>query len=289
MDDLVRLCDLIENSARGQIVELNVLFRHLNFDALFECVLARAVNPPSAEAVARVFHFLGVHTAVACAQSATDLTGFTRWYSRRLHSMLHIDTRPAAFETFHHQMGAVFGLPRSLVSQDAPRRLCDSAQRATRPSAVVHSERIGRVNTIRRSHRETSFSESSRVSRSPRSPRMTLTVQTSQSSGTGSERLSQYSNSPLAARSTSTGFVPSFRGGHLDPFPRISSTQVTPPPTETPLGSDLDDDLPESISSKLVESPLNSGKPPLRFRPEICRLGLGFKLCRNVTPSMRLP
>ena len=91
MGDLVLLCDLIRTSARGHIVELNVLFRHLNFDALFECVLARAVHPPSAEAVARVFHFLGVHTAVACAQLATELTGFTRWYPRRLHSALHLD------------------------------------------------------------------------------------------------------------------------------------------------------------------------------------------------------
>ena len=91
---------------------------------------------------------------------------------------------------------------------------------------------------------------------------MTLTVQTSQSSGTGSERLIRYSNSPLATRSTSTGFVPSFLGVNLDPFPCISSTQVTPSPAGAPLGSDLDDDFPESISSKLVESSLNSGKPP---------------------------
>ena len=110
MGDLVLLCDLIRTSARGHIVELNVLFRHLNFDALPECVLARAVHPPSTEAVARVFHFLGVHTAVASAQLATDRAGFTRWYSRRLHSTLHLDTRPATFEPFHHQMGAVFTL-----------------------------------------------------------------------------------------------------------------------------------------------------------------------------------
>ena len=263
MGDLVLLRDLIKNSARGQIVELNVLFRHLNFDALFECVLDRAVNPPSSEAAARVFHYLGAHTAVACAKLATDLTGFTRWYSRRSHSMIRIDTRPAAFETFHRQMGAVFGLSRSLVSHDAPRCLGDSAQRATRPSAIVHSERIGRFNSVRRSARENSVSESSRVSRSPRSPRMTLTVQTSQSSGTGSDRLSQHSSSPLATRSTATGFVPSFLGINLDPSPRISSTQVTPSPAGAPLGSDLEDDIPESICSKLVESSLNSGKPPL--------------------------
>ena len=95
MEDLVLLRELIKTAARGHIVDLNVLFRHLNFDALFECVLARAVSPPSAAAVARAFHFLGVHTAAACSQSATELAEFTRWYSRRFYASLRLDARPS--------------------------------------------------------------------------------------------------------------------------------------------------------------------------------------------------
>ena len=210
MGDLVLLRDLIRTSARGQIAELNVLFRHINIDALIERALARAVHPPSSEAVARAFHFLGIHTSVACAQLATDLKKFARRRSCRLHSTLHLDTRPAAFEPFHRQMGAAFVLSRSLVSTDWYRCLGDSAQWATSPSAIVHSERIDRFDSIRLSVREASISEHARASRSPRSPRMTLTAQTSQSPGIGADRVTQYSNSLLATRSASAGFVLAF-------------------------------------------------------------------------------
>ena len=105
MGDLVLPRELIKAAARGHIVDLNVLFRHLNFDTLSECVMTRAVSPPSVNAVARAYHFLGAHTAAACAQSATELTEFARWYSRRFYSSLHIDARPTAFEPFHQQMG----------------------------------------------------------------------------------------------------------------------------------------------------------------------------------------
>ena len=86
MGGLVHLRELIKTAARGPIVDLNVLFRHYTFDALFERILARAVSPHAAPAVVRAFHFLGLHTAAACAQSAAELTAFTRWYARRLFS-----------------------------------------------------------------------------------------------------------------------------------------------------------------------------------------------------------
>ena len=45
MGDLVLLRDLIKSPVRGQTIDLNVLFRHLNFDSLFECIMARPIIP----------------------------------------------------------------------------------------------------------------------------------------------------------------------------------------------------------------------------------------------------
>ena len=59
MGDLVLLRDLIKSSARGQAIDLNVLFRHLNSDSLSECVVASAASPCSAEDLAREYNFLG--------------------------------------------------------------------------------------------------------------------------------------------------------------------------------------------------------------------------------------
>ena len=78
---------------------------------------------------------------------------------------------------------------------------------------------------------------------------MTLTAQTSQSPGTVADSVSQYSNSPLATRSTSEWFVPSFLGVSLDPLPCISSAHIAPPLEATPMGSDLDGDLAEPVCS----------------------------------------
>ena len=179
MEDLVLLRELIKTAARGHIVDLNVLFRHLSFDALFECILARAVSPPSVNAVARAYHFLGVHTAAACARSANELTEFTRWYSRRLYSSLHLDTRPEAFEPFHQQMGNVYTLSRSIILSDSPHCPRQSADQATRPLSVVHGDRLGRFSLLRRSNLDQSRSPSRSQTRSPRSPRVTLTASTS--------------------------------------------------------------------------------------------------------------
>ena len=149
MEDLVLLRELIKTAARGHIVDLNVLFRHLNFDALFECVLARAVSPPSAAAVARAFHFLGIHTAAACAQSAIELTEFARWYSRRFYSPLQLDAMPDAFEPFRQQMGNVYTLSRTTICSERSHCPLQSADQATRPLSEVRGDRIGRFASLR--------------------------------------------------------------------------------------------------------------------------------------------
>ena len=196
--DLVLLRDLIKTAARGHIVDLNVLLRHLNFDALFECVLARAVSPPSAGAVAREFHFLGAHSAAACAQSATELTEFTRWYPRRFYSSLHLDARPAAFEPFRQKMGNVYTPSRTIICSEFSHFPRQSADHATRPLSAVRGDRLGRFTSLRLAgldHSKTQQSIRSHT-RSPMSPRVALTVSTSQSSQPGSDRVSHRSDSP---------------------------------------------------------------------------------------------
>ena len=108
MGDLFLLRELIKSSARGQPVDPNVLFRHLNFDALFECVIARAVSPCAAEAVARAFRPLGVRSAASCADVAHVPGSFTFWYSRRIPSALQIDVTPIACDPFQREMGEVY-------------------------------------------------------------------------------------------------------------------------------------------------------------------------------------
>ena len=113
MGDLVLLRDLTKSSARGQIIDLNVLFRHPNFDPLFECAMARATSPCSAESLASAFHFLGLRSAVACANTSSGVSGFPRWYSRRLHRSLQLDTMPAALDVSRSKMGNVFALDQT--------------------------------------------------------------------------------------------------------------------------------------------------------------------------------
>ena len=128
MGDLVLLRDMTKSSALGRAIDLNVLFRHLDFDSLFECIMARAISPPSAEAVAMAFHLIGIRTAVACARTANELTEFARRYSRRLHSSLHLDTRPAAFDPPHLEMGKEFTLSQSITrtgTSHCPRQSAD--------------------------------------------------------------------------------------------------------------------------------------------------------------------
>ena len=191
MGDLVLLRDLIKSSARGQIIGLNVLFRHLNFDPLFECIMARSTIPCSAEAVARAFRFLGLRSAVACANIATDVNGFTRWYSRRMPTSLQLDTRPAAFDAFRDEMGKVFALSQSITRTGVAPTIDRSVDLATRPASVVRGGRLGRFPTLRRAARNAApHHPTSSATREPRSPRATLTVSTSRSSASGSDQLS---------------------------------------------------------------------------------------------------
>ena len=149
MEDLVLLRDLIKSSARGQTIDLNVLFRHLNFDSLFECVVARATSPCSAEAVARAYNFLGIKTVSACANSASELSAFTRRYTKRLLTHLHLDVKPLEFDPFHREMGKVSNLARVIANTGTTSRPFGSVDYAARPASIVHSERLSRWRAAR--------------------------------------------------------------------------------------------------------------------------------------------
>ena len=175
MGALVILRDLIKSPARGQTIDLNVLFPHLNFDSLFGCVLAGATSPFSPEAVARAFRFLGALSSSARADSETELSEFTRRYSERLLATLRIDVRPAACEQFHREMGKVYTLSRNLAKSGAPRRPCLSAG---------HAGWGGLVRYVNPDH-DTRQQNNANTAPEPKPPRMTMALSTARSSVSG--------------------------------------------------------------------------------------------------------
>ena len=96
----------------------NVIYRHLNFDSLFELVLARTTSPSSPAAVAMAFRFPCVKSVRACVGSATDRSEFTRWYPRRIWATLRLGARPVSFEPFRREMGEVYNLARTFADSE---------------------------------------------------------------------------------------------------------------------------------------------------------------------------
>ena len=258
MGDLVFLLDLPKSSARGQIIDLNVLFRHLNSDSLFERIAARATTPCSAEAVARAFHFPGLRSAVACANTSSDVSGFTRWYSRRLHSSLQVDTRPAAFDAFRSEMGNAFSLAQPLTRPGASPLPDRSVGQAARPASVAHGGRLGWFPALRRAARNDAPNRTTGTSqREPRSPRATLTASTSGSSVSGSDQLIQSAQPHIIRRADPWSFGPSYQEAHLDPIPPIVRRFAIPGPGDAPTGNEFDLDPPESLCPN-PSSPMGS-------------------------------
>ena len=177
MGDLALLLDLIKNLAHGQSIDLATLCRHLNFDTQSECVIARATSPCAAEAVARDFAFLGVRPAALCADVASIENKFTRWYSRRLLTNLHIDVKPASFDQPHRGAVEVYSLANVLTTSGITCAQEHGSARATRPASVAHGKRIGRLPQ----NRHPSFGTASKRALShpnpdPMSPKVTLSL-----------------------------------------------------------------------------------------------------------------
>ena len=128
-------------------------------------VSARAAAPCSAEDVARAYNFLGIKTVRACTNSASELSTFTRWYTKRLLAHLHLDVKPLDFDPFHREMGKVFNVARFLANSENPSRPFGSAGYAARPASVVHSDRLSRGIASRNAQLSSQSCSRSSVSR----------------------------------------------------------------------------------------------------------------------------
>ena len=152
-------------------------------------MIARAVSPCAAEAVARAFHLLGVRSAASCADVAPSPGSFTRWYSRRFLSALQIDATPISFDPFHREMGKVYAYSKSVSTGSAVALQQVACGRITRPASIIQGERL-EISRASRSPR----SEASSVRRPPyasakeRSPKVTLSISTQSSQGANDAR-----------------------------------------------------------------------------------------------------
>ena len=235
MCDLAPLRDPIQTSARCQTSDLDIFFRHLNFESLSDCVIARPTSPCAADAVARACRFLGLRSTHACATVAADLCEFTRRYSRRLLESLHIDVKPSAFGPLRREMGKVFSLARSLAlpgSTPSPRL---STEPATRPASIAHGERMGRYSAPRPTQRELASKRSAITpSFGPKSPKVAVPPSNT-SSFMGLSRPSPRIESP--------------RESDAIPPPAFEFPPLSPPHTVCGTGTPAGEHYPAAVES----------------------------------------
>ena len=257
MGNLVLPQYLIKYTASGQTIDLDVLFRRLNCASLFECVVARATSLLSADAVARAFHFLGVRPVRASAESETEMGEFTRWYSKRPLSSLHIDVRPVAFEPFRREMGNVYNLARTIANSEASRCPCVTVDHAARPASTAHGERMARAIAARKPPSATFGSRREPPTRpEPKTQRTTVTIST-RSLFSGPDGFSRRITSPPRQRVIP---YPAFQGVELGTIPSIDPS-FQPPSTEgTGHALGLGDDQSESVSPRPSTQAGKSGK-----------------------------
>ena len=121
------------------------------------------------------------------------------------------------------------------------------------PTSAVRGGRLGRFSALHQAVSDTVPKRSApTLTREPKSPRVTFTGSTSMSSVSGSDRLSQRTDSPIGRR-----FVPApqFQGVEIDPIRPIAPCFDTPRVFGAPVGNELDTDHRESICA--TSSPPN--------------------------------
>ena len=103
--------------------------------------------------------------------SADSVEGFTRWYSRILRAVVHIDASDDSFILFHRARKAVFRLSNSHANSSTRSEWVD---RPTRPASSVYSDRLKRPIAVR----EVSTSKSAKAGASSKasSPRVKLSL-----------------------------------------------------------------------------------------------------------------
>ena len=232
--------------------------------------MARAASHCSSEDVARAFRFPGLRSAGACEHAANGLGGFTRRYSRLLRKSLQLDARPAAFDTFRIEMGKIPTLSRSIARAAVSPCPARSVGLGRLPASLARGGRLGRFSTSRRVVPDAVPRRSApMVTREPMSPRATLTVSTSGSSFSGSDRLSQHTDSPLARRVVP---APRFQVSDHDPPGHIAPFFNPSVMVDAPLGNELDTDHPEEVYAS-ASPPMGSARNTCSIRN--CRIRCG--------------
>ena len=125
MDDLVDLRNLIRStSARDQSVNTDSLSRQVAFECQFECIITRATSAGDIKTMELTPKFLWARSIFACAGAADSPYGFTRWYTRILRTVVHIDVRTNEFAIFHRAMQAIYRLAKAHISDANPHCRC---------------------------------------------------------------------------------------------------------------------------------------------------------------------
>ena len=163
--------------------------------------------------------------------AADSVEGYTRWYSRLLRTVAHIDVKDDQVILFHRAMKTIYRLAKAHAA-GAGRGDSDCVSRPTRPASSVHHDRLKRTIAIRRSYTSKHAKDGSRSSAS--SPNVKLS-------------LSQSSTPASRASHQASSFAPSYQGVDLDPFPSIEarsdhdpSAYILPPSddgSESPLSN----------------------------------------------------
>ena len=116
MDDLVVLRNLIRSTSVRDLSDSDVVFRLVAFGSRFECIIARATSAVNIKTMVLTLEFLGIRSTVACAGASDSADGYTRWYSRILRTVVHIDVRSSEFALFRTVMLAIFRLSNAQFS-----------------------------------------------------------------------------------------------------------------------------------------------------------------------------
>ena len=160
--------------------------------------------------------------------SGDSVEGFTRWYSRILRTVVHIDTSDDSFILFHRAMKAVYRLSKPHAETFAKGERID---RPARPASSVYHDRLKRSIAVR----EVSISKSSKAGASSKasSPRAKLTLSQPSTGSLGSSRRSLVRSSSQESKLDLTqlsqlalDLPPPSDDGSLSP---ASRSQVTDP------------------------------------------------------------
>ena len=194
------------------------MFRSVSFESQSECIIARATSAVDIKALVLTSEFLGIRSVVACAGTADTAEGFTRWYSRILRTVVHIDVRTSEFALYRSVTQSIYRLSKAHLA-DASRKGLDCVARATRPASTAFHDRLKRSSDVRHGYSGKQNKTSPMLGGSPR-------IRVSLSQATSSSRTSQPSASTLATHDRDT--LQSQSAGELD----ITSGEALDPPSD---------------------------------------------------------